>query len=66
MPAIYELCRDGKLDEVRAALARGGDVNDKDSNGKTALMWAVIFFVYLYFLWYCSQTRALKNTTLSR
>ena len=25
-----------------------------------------IFFVYLYFLWYCSQTRALKNTTLSR
>ena len=41
MPAIYELCRDGKLDEVRAALARGGDVNDKDSYGRTALMMAV-------------------------
>ena len=31
MAALYELCRDGKLDEVRAALACGGDVNDKDS-----------------------------------
>ena len=41
MAALYELCRDGKLDEVRAALARGGDVNDKDSDGRTALMWAV-------------------------
>jgi len=41
MAALYELCMDGKLDEVRAALARGGDVNDKDSDGRTALMWAV-------------------------
>ena len=41
MPPLYELCRKGKLDEVRAELARGGDVNDKDSNGTTALMWAV-------------------------
>ena len=41
MPAIYELCRDGKLDEVRAALERGGDVNDKGPGGQTALMWAV-------------------------
>ena len=41
MAALYELCRDGKLDEVRAALACGGDVNDKDSYGRTALMMAV-------------------------
>ena len=41
MAALYELCRDGKLDEVRAALACGGDVNDKDSYGLTALMMAV-------------------------
>ena len=32
---------DGKLDEVRAELARGGDVNDKDRFGGTALMFAV-------------------------
>ena len=43
MPALHQLCYDGKLDEVRAALARGGDVNDKDSNGQTALMWAVCY-----------------------
>ena len=41
MPGLWELCRDGKLDEVRAELARGGDVNDKNANGSTALMWAV-------------------------
>ena len=42
MPGLWELCRDGKLDEVRAELARGGDVNDKNANGSTALMWAVM------------------------
>ena len=41
MPALWELCEDGKLDEVRAELARGGDVNNKNSNGSTALMFAV-------------------------
>jgi len=41
MPPLYELCSDGKLDEVRAALARGGDVNDKAPSGSTALMCAV-------------------------
>ena len=42
MPPRWELCKDGKLSKVRAALARGGDVNDKDSNnGITALMYAV-------------------------
>ena len=41
MTALWELCEDGKLDEVRAALARGGDVNNKGPGGQTALMWAV-------------------------
>ena len=39
--SLWKLCKDGKLDEVRSALARGEDVNDKDSDGITALMWAV-------------------------
>ena len=39
---MWELCRDGKLDEVRSALARGEDVNDKSPNGNTPLMFAVI------------------------
>ena len=38
---LWELCRDGKLAEVRAALARGEDVNSKYSNGSPALMCAV-------------------------
>ena len=41
MAPLWILCRDGKLDEVRSALARGEDVNDKDSLGMTALMLAV-------------------------
>ena len=41
MAPLWELCADGKLDEVRSALARGEDVNDKDSNGNTALMLSV-------------------------
>ena len=41
MANLWILCRDGKLDEVRSALARGEDVNDKDSFGKTSLMFAV-------------------------
>ena len=41
MPPLWKLCMDGKLDEVRAELAHGGDVNNKDSFGITALMWAV-------------------------
>ena len=41
MPRLWHLCVDGKLDEVRSALARGEDVNSKSSNGGTALMWAV-------------------------
>ena len=42
MPGLWQICRYGKLDEVRAELARGGDVNDKDPNGPTALMFAVL------------------------
>ena len=45
MAALYQLCAYGELDEVRAELARGGDVNYKDSDalvdGMTALMIAV-------------------------
>jgi len=41
MALLRELCKDGKLDEVAAALARGEDMNDKDSYGRTALMLAV-------------------------
>ena len=41
MSRLWELCREGKLAEVRAALARGEDVNSKDSYGQTALMLAV-------------------------
>ena len=41
MPRLWELCGDGKLAEVRSALARGDDVNSKNSYGITALMHAV-------------------------
>merc|ERR1712130_361450 len=41
MTAFWELCRDGQIEQVRAEIARGGDVNDKDSYGITALMYAV-------------------------
>ena len=55
MPALYELCAYGKLDEIRAALARGGDVNDKNANGSTVgwakkskfLIWAFLFAGHL-------------------
>ena len=41
MAPLWKLCVDGKLDEVRSALARGEDVNDKNPYGQTALMFAV-------------------------
>ena len=43
MAQMWELCMDGKLAEVRAALARGENVNSKDSEGHTALMNAVCY-----------------------
>ena len=41
MPALWVLCQNGELDEVRSELAHGRDVNDKDYSGNTALMYAV-------------------------
>ena len=41
MTAFWEHCRDGQIEQVRAEIARGGDVNDKSPGGQTALMWAV-------------------------
>ena len=42
MLRLHQLCLEGKLAEVRSALARGEDVNSKDSSGITALMLAVL------------------------
>ena len=41
MSRLRQLCREGNLAEVRAALARGEDVNNMDLDGSTALMLAV-------------------------
>ena len=43
MASLRGLCMFGNLAEVQAALARGEDVNSKDSDGITALMWAVMY-----------------------
>ena len=40
MAPFWKLCNEGNLDEVRSALARGDDENDKGPGG-TALMYAV-------------------------
>ena len=42
MAPLWQLCRDGKLDEVRRALARGEDVNSKNERNRTGLMLAVV------------------------
>ena len=42
MSRLWELCTDGKLAEVRAALGRGEDVNEQGLLGTTALMRAVL------------------------
>ena len=41
MALLWDLCLDGNLAGVRAALARGEDVNSKDGNNRTGLMCAV-------------------------
>ena len=41
MSRLWELCRDGKTAEVRSSLARGEDVNEKNSIGRTALLLAL-------------------------
>ena len=43
MAPLWELCLNGKLVEVQSALARGEDVNNKNSFGWTALTCAVIY-----------------------
>ena len=39
-PSLLTLCCDGTLEEVRAALAGGEDVNKRSAVGGTGLMWA--------------------------
>ena len=41
-PVVWILCKDGNLGEVRGSLSRGQDVNSKDDNNRTGLMWAVM------------------------
>ena len=41
MAPLWKMCEQGNLAGVRAALARGEDVNSKDGNNTTGLMWAV-------------------------
>jgi hypothetical protein len=38
--SFFQLARDGTIDAVRAALARGVNVNDRDEYGQTPLMYA--------------------------
>ena len=42
MAPIWQLCRDGHPEKVRLALRCGEDVNSKDEDNVTALMWAVM------------------------
>ena len=42
-PPVWQLCKEGKLTEVREALVLGEeDVNSKDENNRTGLMWAAM------------------------
>jgi len=40
--SLVELCEEGDLEGVKAALKSGADVNTKDDYGSTGLMWAMI------------------------
>ena len=40
MRPLWKSCKLGKVAEVREALARGEDVNGKDKDNQTGLMWA--------------------------
>ena len=40
---FLRLCRSGSAGEIEVALKNGADTNTKDDNGRTALMWAIIF-----------------------
>ena len=39
--SLVQLCKDGDLEGVKAALQRGADVNTKDEDGWPGLIWAV-------------------------
>ena len=41
MPPFWQLCEQGKLEEVKRALNNGEDVNDSGDVGVTALMSAI-------------------------
>jgi len=41
--SLVELCQEGDLEVVKAALKSGADVNTKDKYGHTGLYWAVSF-----------------------
>ena len=41
-PSLPGLCFDGKIKKLRASLARGEDVNQRDAGGYTGLMRAVV------------------------
>ena len=41
MPSFWQLCEQGKLEEVKKALGNGEDVNDSGDVGVTALMSAI-------------------------
>ena len=41
MADFVKLCKDGRLEEVRAALAMGQDVNSRDGHNHTGLMLAL-------------------------
>ena len=42
MAPFWQLCDDGDLEGVRAAIARGEDVNGGDNQNMTGLMWALV------------------------
>ena len=46
--SLVELCKEGDLKRVKAALQSGANVNTKGERGQTGLIWAVSNRVFLY------------------